>query len=90
MILKYISLPILFVSLLVGLSLVYFYGDDVRVIYLYPTPDSMDKIIFQDKTNQCFEIIPTKIQCPSDKSLIKQIPAQGDSQSMAIPKGLLE
>ena len=77
MLTKYISLPVFFISLAIGLFFVYVMGDDMKTIYIYPTPENVDKILFKDKADNCFTFNPVPIDCPSDESKIEKIPIQG-------------
>lgn len=77
MLTKYISLPVFFVSLAIGLFFVYIMGDDMKTIYIYPTPENVDKILFMDKADNCFTFNPVTVDCPSDVSKIEKLPVQG-------------
>ena len=50
--------------------------DTSRKIYVYPTPENVDKIQYRDKTNTCFSMKQTEVQCPKDESKITKIKAQ--------------
>ncbi len=76
MLTRYISLPIFFISLAIGLFFVYIMGDDMKTIYIYPTPENVDKILFKDNADNCFRFTPVVTKCPSDESKIEKIPIQ--------------
>jgi len=76
MLLNYISIPVFFISFAVGLFFVYILGPQMKTIYVYPTPENVDKILFKDKANNCFYFEEEIVKCPSDKSLISTIPVQ--------------
>lgn len=76
MFLKYISFPIFFISLAIGLFFVYILGPDKKIIYIYPSPENIDKILFKDKANNCFSFDQEEVDCPSDISKISVIPIQ--------------
>jgi hypothetical protein len=76
MLFKLISLPILIISFLIGLIIVYIYGPETKTIYIYPGPDNYNKILFRDKANNCFGFNEEKIECPKDESLLSKIPIQ--------------
>jgi hypothetical protein len=76
MILNYISLPVFLISFAIGLFLVYILGPETKTIYIYPTPENVDKVLFKDKANNCFYFQEEIVECPKDKSLISTIPIQ--------------
>jgi hypothetical protein len=76
MLLNYISIPVFLISFAVGLFFVYILGPQMKTIYVYPTPENVDKILFKDKANNCFYFEEEIVKCPSDKSLISTIPVQ--------------
>ena len=76
MLLKYISLPTFLISFAIGLFLVYILGDDQKTVFVYPTPDTVDSVLFRDATDGCFQFQSVPTECPSDKSQIEQVPVQ--------------
>jgi len=76
MIFDYISLPIFIISLAVGLFFVYIMGPEMKTVYIYPSPENVDKVLFKDKADNCFYFKPIEIKCPTDKSKITNIPIQ--------------
>ena len=76
MLLNYISVPIFIVSLAIGLFFVYVLGPETKTVYIYPTPENVDKILFKDKADNCFSLKQEEIECPSDFSLFTKIPMQ--------------
>jgi hypothetical protein len=74
---KYISLSIFLISFAVGLFFVYVLGPDMKTVFIYPSPDNVDKVLFQDKADNCFSFTPEEVKCPTDKSLIHDLPVQG-------------
>ena len=66
MILKYISLPIFIVSLAVGLLFVYAYGADKKTIYIYPTPENIQAVLYKDSANNCYSYQAKEVTCTSD------------------------
>jgi len=77
MLLDYISLPIFFISLLVGLFFVYILGPEMKVVYVYPNPSNSGKIQYKDQADNCFIYNAKEVTCPTDESLIKKVPIQG-------------
>ena len=73
---KYISSPIFLISFLVGLFFIYILGPDIKTIMVYPTPENIDKILFKDKSENCYSFTKSEIECPSDETLISNIPIQ--------------
>ncbi len=77
MIFKYISLPVFLVSFTIGIFFVYILGPDMKTVLIYPSPDNVEKVLFKDKADNCFYFQPVETECPTDKSLIHDIPIQG-------------
>jgi hypothetical protein len=76
MIFNYISLPIFLISFAVGLFFVYVLGPEMKTIYIYPTPESVGKVIYKDKADNCFYFEGHDVKCPEDESKISTIPIQ--------------
>lgn len=73
---KYINFPVFLVSLAIGILFVYLFQPELNVIYVYPTPDNQNKILYKDKTDNCFKFNAEEVECPNDKTKIKNIPIQ--------------
>lgn len=71
-----ISFPAFLISLVVGLFVVYVFNPTPTVIYVYPTPENIDKLQYKDYANNCYEFTSKEVKCPNDKKLINIIPVQ--------------
>lgn len=76
MLLNYISLPIFLISFAIGLFFIYALGPEMKTIYIYPSPESVDKVLFKDKADNCFYFEQEIVECPKDENLISKIPIQ--------------
>jgi len=76
MILNYISLPIFLISFAIGLLFIYLMGPEMKTIYIYPSPENVDKVLFKDKAENCFYFEEENVECPKDENLISKIPIQ--------------
>jgi hypothetical protein len=76
MILNYISLPIFVISFAIGILFAYLLGPEIKTVYIYPTPENVDKVLFKDKAENCFYFEPESVECPKDQNLISKIPIQ--------------
>ena len=75
MFIKFIHVPLFLISLAVGVLFVYLTHDEPTIIYVYPTPDNINKIQYKDMADTCFQFTSTQVNCPSDNK-VKKIPAQ--------------
>ena len=73
---KYICLYTFLISFSIGLFFIYILGPDMKTIYIYPTPENVDKVLFKDKADNCFYFEEQTVDCPKDESLLSQIPIQ--------------
>ena len=60
-------------SLAIGLFLNYILSPEQKVIYVYPTPENSNKILYKDQVDNCYKSKPTIVKCNNDA---KSIPAQ--------------
>ena len=63
---KYISLPVFIISLAFGLFFVYVYGEDLKPVYIYPTPANVGELLYQDNADNCFQYKANEVECTSD------------------------
>ena len=77
MIFNYISLPVFIVSFAIGLFFIYILGPEMKTIFVYPSPETVGKIIVKDKADNCFRYKEQHVDCPVDESLISSTPIQG-------------
>ncbi len=76
MILNYISVPVFLISLAIGLFFVYILWPDIKTVFIYPSPENINKILFKDKADNCFELEQEEVDCPTNESLIAKVPIQ--------------
>lgn len=76
MLLNYISLPVFLISFAIGILFIYLMGPEIKSIYIYPSPENVDKVLFKDKADNCFYFEEEYLECPKDDNLISKIPMQ--------------
>ena len=73
---KYIDFRIFLISFAIGIFFVYILGPEMKTVYIYPSPENVDKLLFQDNADNCFYFEEKEVECPKDESLISHIPIQ--------------
>ena len=48
----------------------------MKTIYIYPSPENVNKVLFKDKADNCFLFEEEVVECPKDKTTIFGIPIQ--------------
>jgi len=76
MLLDYISIPIFVISFILGIIFIYILGPATKTIFVYPSPENVNKILFKDNANNCFYFDEQHVNCPKDLSTISTIPIQ--------------
>lgn len=73
---KYISWKLFLVSFCAGLIYTYCIGPHKKIVYIYPSPENINSILFRDNAHKCFKFHMIDTMCPSDMSSVKDIPIQ--------------
>ncbi len=73
---KFLSIPVFLLSLTVGLLFVYLFNPDPKVIFVYPTPDNVNELVYKDKNSTCHKFDANEVSCPSNLDEIDSIPTQ--------------
>jgi hypothetical protein len=70
----YIDAKLFIISFAIGMFYTYVKGDDMKKIYIYPTPENYKNFIIEDNAGQCFQYKPKEVSCKGET--ISKIPIQ--------------
>ena len=73
-ILQNLSLPVIFISFLIGLIFIHLSTVSQEVILVHPTPENVGQIEYSDRVGTCFMFEDTLVECPKNGG--KLIPIQ--------------
>ena len=73
---RFVSFPIFLIALAIGIFFVYISSSPEKNIYVYPTPENLDKFLWKDATGTCYGWEAKEVKKPEDSSKIKRIPVQ--------------
>jgi hypothetical protein len=76
MFINYISIPVFFISFAIGILFVYIYGPEYKKVYIYPSIDTINTMLYRDKSNQCFRLEPQEVTCPKNENEYFHLPLQ--------------
>ena len=74
--LNFFNTPSFIISLAIGIFFVYIGSPQNQIIYVYPKPDNLNKILYKDKANTCFQFTSKNVPCPPKESAITKYPIQ--------------
>lgn len=60
----------------IGMLIVYMTSPVPEVVYKYPTPENVGKVIYQDDSENCYKYDSEEIDCPEKEKEIKVVPIQ--------------
>jgi len=83
-VLKFFKAKAFIISLAIGIFFVYISSPEPQILYIYPTPDNVDKILYKDKTDTCYKLKANKVECPNRPSEIMRYPIQSKIQGAEI------
>jgi hypothetical protein len=75
-VLKYIDWRFLLASFIVGLGMLYFVVPPSRRVFVYPSPENVEQLLYRDKGGTCFRWTAKEVNCPTDPHDIAAIPPQ--------------
>lgn len=64
------------ISLAIGLFITYTINTNEEEIFVYPTLENINELVYKDKANHCFKFKAEKIECPTQLEKINNIPIQ--------------
>ena len=73
---KFINIRVFLISLVIGTLFVYLSTPLPNIVYVYPTPDNLNKVEYVDKADNCFQFKGVTTDCALNKDNIKEIPIQ--------------
>jgi len=76
MLFNYISIRIFLISFSIGILFTYILGPEIKTVYIYPSPETVGKILFKDRADNCFYFKEEVVECPNDETKISSIPMQ--------------
>jgi hypothetical protein len=65
-----------FLALAVGLFMTYTFTTPPKIVYKYPTPDTVNELVYQDNGSHCFKYKANEVNCPANRKDIHTIPSQ--------------
>ena len=68
---KFLNIPVFIIALSIGLFLSYALNPEANVIYVYPNPETEDKVLYKDKSDTCYKFVSKAVKCPNDITKIR-------------------
>lgn len=66
---EFIDWKIFIISLAIGLLFVYIVEPPMKTVYVFPTPENVDRIQYVDHTETCFDFMPQETQCSNEDTI---------------------
>jgi hypothetical protein len=58
--------PIFLISFAISISIVYLISVPPKVVFKYPNPYNVGKVVYQDPSEDCYVYNATQVQCTKD------------------------
>jgi hypothetical protein len=66
----FINIYLFILSFVFGLIYMYFNKNKKKDVFVYPTPDNLNKIQYKDLADNCFQFKSTPANCTNDSEVI--------------------
>jgi hypothetical protein len=76
--LEKINFTVFIIAFAIGLFFCYIITPAPELVIKFPSPYNAGKVVYRDKADSCYIYNADKVQCPTDKSLIKPQPIMED------------
>lgn len=57
--------PVFLIAFGLGILYIYFSSPPPKIVYKFPSPYNAGKVIYRDKSDECFVFEATKVECPA-------------------------
>jgi len=64
------------IAFAIGMLIVYISTPVPEIIFKYPTPANVGKVVYQDDSENCYQYLAKEVKCPDNKKEINVIPIQ--------------
>jgi hypothetical protein len=64
------------ISFFIGIFFAYISDPQQKVIYIYPSPDNVDNVVYKDEADNCFKFSHEEVDCPFYAKDMGKIPSQ--------------
>ena len=71
-----INTRLFLISFFIGIFFAYISDQQQKIIYIYPSPDNVDTVVYTDEADNCFKFSYEEVGCPLDAKEMGKIPSQ--------------
>ncbi len=65
-----INFPTFIIALALGLFFTYITQPQDKIVYVYPTPNNIDKLLFKDLADTCYQFKSEEVDCENNEGSI--------------------
>lgn len=64
----------LIIGIIIGVIAIFFIKPEKTIVYKYPNPENLEKIIYKDKNGICYGYSSKKVDCDKNQDKLKNFP----------------
>ena len=65
-----------FIGLVLGVLLLIFFKPTKDIIYKYPHPKTIERLVYRDKNTACYNYSVSEVDCDKNEGTLKEYPLQ--------------